>query len=207
MFKRSFLCASLLMLPAASAGDAQSGPAPTVNLPGTGYEVSIGSTAFEPGSTRVKPELLRAIVGWLSSNYDLGPADELPGVAFVSHEVMIALRHRDVPTRGLLAGEDAFDQQGAPHSSMVVAVYDDADRTIYLPEAWTGSTPFELSVLVHEMVHHLQNMARMTFACSEEREQLAYAAQRDWLALFGRDLFSDLGIDAFTLLVQTHCVY
>ena len=47
----------------------------------------------------------------------------------------------------------------------------------------------------------------MTFACAAEREQLAYAAQRDWLALFGRDLFTDFDTDAFTLMARTHCAH
>lgn len=63
------------------------------------------------------------------------------------------------------------------------------------------------SVLVHEMVHHLQNLAGLTYACPEEREQLAYAAQQDWLALLGRNLFTDFGSDAFTLTARTHCVH
>jgi hypothetical protein len=79
------------------------------------------------------------------------------------------------------------------------------DRTIYLPKTWTGDTPVELSILVHEMVHHLQNLAGMTFACPGAREKLAYAAQKDWLALFGHDLFTEFETDAFTLLVRTEC--
>jgi hypothetical protein len=88
-----------------------------------------------------------------------------------------------------------------------VALYDDADRIVYLPETWTGSTLVDLSVLVHEMVHHLQNLAGMTFACPGAREKLAYAAQKDWLALFGRDFFTELETDPFTLLVRTECSF
>jgi len=55
------------------------------------------------------------------------------------------------------------------------------------------------------MVHHLQNLAGMKFACSGEREKLAYQAQQEWLALFGRNLFEDFDTDAFTLLVRTAC--
>jgi hypothetical protein len=120
---------------------------------------------------------------------------------------MMALRHRDVHADGWLTVQGALDRRPTPHASTVVAIYDDQDRTVYLPEGWTGSTPAELSVLVHEMVHHLQNLAGLTFACHEEREQLAYKAQQDWLALFGRDLFAEFGTDAFTVLVLTHCTY
>jgi hypothetical protein len=62
-----------------------------------------------------------------------------------------------------------------------------------------------MSVVVHEMVHHLQNKAGMSFACPAEREQMAYAAQEKWLGLFGLSLRSEFEIDAFTLKVTTTC--
>jgi hypothetical protein len=183
------------------------GSAPqTVGLPGTGFEIAPGSAAFEPGSTRIKPELLRAIVGWLSSNYGFEPIDAPPAVAFATRAAMAAIRHRDLRDNRSTS-QAAIDHGGSPHASTVVAIYDDVARTIYLPETWTGSTPTELSILVHEMVHHLQNLAGMTFACHEERERLAYAAQRDWLTLFGHDLFTDFDTDAFTLMARTHCAH
>jgi len=63
-----------------------------------------------------------------------------------------------------------------------IAIYHDATRTIYLPEGWTGGTPAELSVLVHEVVHHFQNVFRLKYECPQEREKLAYIAQDRWLA-------------------------
>jgi hypothetical protein len=88
-----------------------------------------------------------------------------------------------------------------------VAVYDDLTKTIFLPDTWKGDTPADLSVLVHEMVHHLQNNAHKKYDCAGAREGLAYAAQDKWLKLFGRDLSSEFQIDAFTLKVSTACIY
>jgi hypothetical protein len=70
---------------------------------------------------------------------------------------------------------------------------------------WTGKTPAELSILVHEMVHHLQNVGQLQFACPEEREELAYKAQDQWLGLFGHDLLHDFDMDAFTIAVKSKC--
>ena len=88
-----------------------------------------------------------------------------------------------------------------------MAVYDDQGRTIYLSEHWTGRTPAELSVLVHEMVHHLQSASGEVFACPAEREVMAYRAQDAWLGLFGDSLESAFGIDEATLLVSTVCTH
>jgi hypothetical protein len=87
----------------------------------------------------------------------------------------------------------------------IVALYDDARKVIYLPQGWTA-TPAALSVLVHEMVHHIQNEAGMKFACPAEREKDAYAAQAKWLALFGLSLEQEFEIDALSLLVRTNCL-
>jgi Domain of unknown function (DUF6647) len=218
MVKQVFLCAGLLMLPAACfAGEAQpigtaiqetlQSPPQTVRLPGTALDIVVG-TAIEPGSIRVDAKLLTAIVAWLSSNYDLPPIYDPPIIEFVPPTMMAALRHRDVLS-DLWSGRQASvgDVVTSRRSSTIVAIYNDADRTIYLPETWTGDTPAELSVLVHEMVHHLQNLAGMRFDCPEAREKLAYAAQRDWLELFGHSLFTDFETDPFTLLVRTECMY
>jgi hypothetical protein len=76
-----------------------------------------------------------------------------------------------------------------------------------LPENWQGHSPAELSILVHEMVHHLQNVGRLKFECPQEREQLAYDAQEKWLSLFGRDLEHDFGMDAMSIFVKSKCFY
>ena len=80
-------------------------------------------------------------------------------------------------------------------------------KTIYLADGWTGKTPAELSILVHEMVHHLQNVGQLKFECPQAREELAYRAQDRWLHLFGRDLERDFELDGFSILVKTRCFY
>jgi len=87
------------------------------------------------------------------------------------------------------------------------ALYDDRTRTIYLPWGWTGATPAELSVLVHEMVHHLQNVGGLKYECPEAREKPAYAAQDKWLSLFGRNLVDEFELDPMTVLVRTKCMH
>jgi hypothetical protein len=84
---------------------------------------------------------------------------------------------------------------------------DDATQTIYLPEGWSGTTNVEISILVHEMVHHFQNLLGLKYECAQEREKLAYMAQDRWLVRSGRSLASDFDLDPFSLLVTTTCKY
>ncbi|MFX0547453.1 DUF6647 family protein [Roseovarius sp. S1116L3] len=141
---------------------------------------------------RDAPSLLDTVVLWLVANFDLAAPSDSPALATVPDAELVAMRY------GI--GTDVRPGE-------VVAVYDDRGRTIYLSDSWTGSTPAEISVLVHEMVHHLQSVSDMRFACAAEREVLAYRAQDDWLGLFGETLESAFGIDAATLLVGTVCTH
>jgi hypothetical protein len=145
--------------------------------------------------------LLTTIVLWLSTNFGLPASYDHPQVEFVPETKIVEIRYKGFVGWQLQVGSVP------PGQRTTVSVYDDATKTIYLPDAWTGDTPADLSILVHEVVHHLQNVGKLKFECPQEREQLAYKAQERWLGLFGRDLLHDFEIDPFTLLVSTKCMY
>ena len=157
------------------------------------------AAASAPTSAEAPSDSTRAamqkVIAWLAVNFELPPTDDLPRIARVSQARMNALRYR-----GLVPPAAAEGQR-------TVAIYDDATRTIYLPEGWSGNTPAEQSVLVHEMVHHLQNVGRLKHDCPQAREKLAYAAQDRWLAQFGRNLQDELEVDPFAILVRSTCAY
>jgi hypothetical protein len=161
-------------------------------VPGTDVDLALGSSVLDQGTSKIDPKVLIAIATWLSRNFDVPLIAELPTIEFLAPEAIGLLKY---------GGNEGAHAAAAD----VVAVYLDRTRTIYLPAGWTGGSPTELSILVHEMVHHVQNVGGLKFGCAEEREKLAYHAQREWLSLFDRDLFSDFNIDPFTLLVRTQC--
>jgi hypothetical protein len=145
--------------------------------------------------------LLTMVALWLSANFALPISDIQPRIERVPPAMMVELR-QSLPGTAHPAQTGAHD--AGEHT---VAVYDDAARVIYLREDWTGRTPAELSVLVHEMVHHFQNVAGLKYACAGEREKLAYDAQERWLGLFGKSLETEFQIDPFSRLVKTRCLY
>jgi hypothetical protein len=155
------------------------------------------------GPTRA---LMSAVVSWLSTNFDLPENHDYPSIELVSPTTMAAIRYRSVT--GGWPQVSASDNNSLPLSgvSELVAVYNDTNRTIYLSEGWTGVTFTDLSILVHEMVHHLQNVGQLKYSCPQAREVVAFAAQERWLSLSGRTLESEFGIDKLTLLVRTNCL-
>ena len=150
--------------------------------------------------------LLTAMEAWLAFQFDLPSVERQPHIELAHPSRIAALRYQ-----GLLSGAG---RENAPNGASdlaserdIVAVYSDEAQTIFLPEGWTGTTPAELSILVHELVHHVQNVARLKYACPQEREKIAYAAQERWLGLFGHTLEHDFELDGFSLLVKTRCLY
>src|SRR5262245_42920924 len=123
---------------------------------------------------RAMNTLMSILVLWLSASFGLPANYEHPRVTLVPADKIASLYYRGLATRPPGAGTDQRGQR------TIVAVYDDRARTIYLREDWKGTSRAELSVLVHELVHHLQNLGRLKYACPQEREALAYAAQERW---------------------------
>lgn len=152
--------------------------------------------------------LLATIVLWLSINFGLPASHEHPRVEFAPPAKMAEVRYSRLaalrPDRfASEAGRSAPPEIGRD----IYAIYDNLTRTIYLLERWSSTSPADVSLLVHEMVHHLQNVGGQTFMCSQEREKDAYKAQRAWLALFNRTLEQEFEIDSMTVLVRTNCMF
>ncbi len=150
--------------------------------------------------------LLTTIVLWLSINFNLPGTFDLPKVEFVRPIEITFFRYQAFTAeaqRQVLASQAADNATNGRRE--VVAVYDARRTRILLPQGWNGQTPAEVSVVVHEMVHHLQNKSGLKYACVGEREKLAYEAQEKWLSLFGQSLEKEFEIDAFTLKMSTTC--
>lgn len=151
-------------------------------------------------------EALLTVIGiWLSVNFGLPAAEEPPFLERASPTQMAEVRESRLAALRL-EKVSAEDRRPSRAGEGVFAIYDDVSRTIYLGNDWNTASPADTSVLVHEMVHHLQNAAGMKFACPGEREKDAYRAQRAWLELFDRTLEAEFQLDPMTILVRTNCL-
>ena len=137
--------------------------------------------------------LLSVIVLWLSSNYDLPADTRHPHIEIVSQDELTYRRVLSpMKTSSYANGE-------------LEAVYRDDIHTIYLPHGWASESIKDVSVLVHEMVHHLQLSKGERYSCTAEREKLAYQAQEKWLTQFGKSLEGEFGLDPLSVFVKSLC--
>jgi hypothetical protein len=133
------------------------------------------------------------MVLWLSTNYDL-PADmRHPLVEVVSKDEMMSRLLRNPEKSASYRNEE------------IEAVYNEDTQTIYLLQGWTTQSIKDVSVLLHEMAHHLQFSKGERYSCPAERERVAYQAQEKWLGQFGKSLESEFGLDPFSVLVKSLC--
>ena len=169
-------------------------------------KIGPSTTSVTAEDRGVTPALLTSIINWLAANYELPVSQDLPRVEFTTPMKLVAMRYKGMMPTGWR--EDAIRDPSvqAAHQREVVAIYNDRTRTIFLPEGWTGAEPVERSVLVHEMVHHLQNLANLKYECPAAREKLAYEAQSDWLKQHGLDLEEEFDLDLFTIFVTSACM-
>jgi hypothetical protein len=150
--------------------------------------------------------LLSVLLTWLSVNFGLPVIDEHPRVEFVSPATMAQVRYRRLVPLGPERTAAEAGHSSAPEPGRNVhAIYDDISRTIYLRDDWSALKPADLSLLVHELVHHLQNVGGLKYNCAEAREKPAYAAQARWLEFFTKNLADEFELDPMTILVRTNC--
>jgi hypothetical protein len=147
--------------------------------------------------------LLASIAEWLTREFDLPRATELPRIAFATPSDLVRRRYRLIRSD---TTQSSYEMPAQSAVARTVAIYDDSEKAIYLPESWRGDSAADVSVVVHEMVHHLQNIGHMHFTCARAREASAYEAQEKWLQIYGRSLREDFDVDPFTVLVSAMCL-
>mgnify|MGYP001242162424 CR=1 FL=1 len=111
-------------------------------------------------------EILTALMIWLGANTTLDTNHDIPKVLFLTQAEMEILYYK----------EDADKNNNQLHG-----LYDKKNDTIILPENWDRRNPWDLGVLLHEMIHYLQDMNDIQFQCTAEMEKNAWPIQQKYL--------------------------
>lgn len=112
-------------------------------------------------------EILTAVMIWLGANTTLDTNHDIPKVLFLSQSQMEELYYPD--------GE----KDKSPNQ--LHGLYDKESDTIILPESWDRRDAWDMGVLVHEMVHYLQDINQIKFNCMAEMERDAWPIQQKYL--------------------------
>lgn len=212
--KKISLAGAILVLAMVASGAKAQASEYLGTLPSSSAESHIIRDQIGEWRSQSRPEIalpteamLTEIATWLSATFELPMISDHPRVEFVSAMRLATLRYK-----GLLPGRtDQIDVNDpamqASSRPDIVGVYNDNLRTIYLVDTWVETAATDVSVLVHEMVHHLQNLAELKYECAGAREKPAYLAQEAWLQRYGLDLEHEFEIDKFTLFIKSSCMF
>lgn len=133
--------------------------------------------------------LIAALSAWIVAQTGVGPVSP-PRVEFVTPRHMTEIAFGP--------GSDSFSRLRALYSQHV--------STIYLRSNWSPDKLDDRSELVHELVHHFQNVHNLPYACNAAREALAYELQLEWLRQQGvRNPYDFLDSDPFTIVMVSVC--
>ncbi len=121
---------------------------------------------------------------WLDQNTDLPRRAAPPDI----HLTSTAHLARLAPVR---AANEASKTRG---------LYDPTSATIWLVRPWNGKNPYDVSVLLHELIHHRQAQ-HGHFYCPGAQELPAYRWQQRWL----NDLGLEPNVNWVAVILEAGC--
>ena len=93
-----------------------------------------------------------------------------------------------------------------PEAIQMHSLYSRETHIVYLRDTWNPDNLFDRSLLVHELVHHLQMLNKLRMACPEEYEAQAYQLQIEWLREQGiQDPYKLLGLTELAIDSLSQC--
>lgn len=144
-------------------------------------------------------ELIAALMIWINAYTGLPVPAEQPLVLFVDQ----------CEIRQIYAGSGAVDCEDM-ESMRAAALYMPERKTVYLPDTWQAGDLGDVSMLLHELVHHMQaesgQKMKDTGCTGGLVERPAYDAQEGFLRGAGLDdPYKAMGINKLLLFLITQC--
>ena len=143
----------------------------------------------DPGT--IQPDLVIDLLGWIAASTNYDTSSEPPEITFSQ-----------------IGDTIPYDSGTAVISDTLHGAYDPLNSRIILVRPWDVADPRDLSVLLHELVHHVQ-LTNRSYECPQAPEWEAYklqaayltengiASEFDWLQIYflskcPRDIHPDI---------------
>ena len=153
---------------------------------------------------------ITAFMLWISSE-TVWPIPEHPNIIYLTeHEIRAYAYGCDedpIPklTKELCDAREFWDLD----NKGPLALYNHDEQVIVLNKKFDINTIHDQSVLMHELVHHMQNHIGVnlkTVGCKGELEKEAYELQDRWLKeKYDANVYDVIGINELFLMVLTSC--
>ena len=137
----------------------------------------------------IEPGIVTGLIAWIVTKTKW-VAQQPPSICSVSHRQLLKI----------------YDGDGsAPNDLQIHAVY----RSEIIPLTWSQFDPTHLhdrAALLHELVHHLQQLNNVKAPCLAANEPQAYHLEIEWVREQGIEApYKFLDIDEFTISLLSQC--
>ena len=109
-------------------------------------------------------EILIGLLLWIGSNSHYNTNIPAPTVIFMNEQEMNKVYYKGQEPVGELHGFYNLEQD-----------------VIILKDTWDRRNPWDLSILLHELVHYVQDMNDIQFQCNMEMEKMSWPLQQKYL--------------------------
>jgi len=152
--------------------------------------------------------LIATLIVWIAAKTGLA-APEPPRIVFVPRheitELYLGVSNGEQEPQAIVSNIKGARNPNDPAG--VQALYVRADATIYLQKNWRPVELRNQSILLHELVHHVQRFNRVNSSCPGSLEKRAYDLQAAWLREHGiADPYALMGPDQLTVAILTVCL-
>jgi hypothetical protein len=135
-------------------------------------------------------ELVAALLVWIAGQTGLA-VPPAPSVEFLPREKI---------------SERAFGRRWQAGDD-IRGLYDGKVATVFLLEGWDSAELRDRSILLHELVHHVQAFHGLRYECSARREREAYEMTVKWLRSLGvADPYALMDTDEYTIVAMSACL-
>lgn len=134
--------------------------------------------------------LILALMTWASAQTGL-PVPDTPPI--VKHATAEQMHYMAQPGT----------EYDAASAQQYLGLY--ANGVMWLRDDWDVGNVRDVSVLLHEVVHHMQEEAGAEYRCRVASERVAHEAQFAWLEAAGLDPFETIGMNKLFYVMVTTC--
>ena len=110
-------------------------------------------------------EIIMALMIWIGANTNYNVDVPVPKLWFLTQEQL----------------EQAYYGDKEYEGTILYGFYNIKLNLIAIPDTWDRTDPWDQSVLLHEMIHYLQDVNQIEYPCIEEMEKDTWPLQKQYL--------------------------
>ena len=110
-------------------------------------------------------EIIMALMIWIGANTNYNVDVPAPMFWFLTQDQL----------------EQAYYGEENYEGTVLYGFYDITLNLIILPDTWDRTDPWDQSVLLHEIIHYLQDVNQIEYPCIEQMEKDTWPLQKQYL--------------------------